>query len=268
MLKLKEKFDKNKRQKAVWTLISGLALLSVWQILSLTLYPRLEVIPSPLRTLEIILEEASQASFFRAVFSTVFKSLYSFTLSFIPAFIFAALSHFYRPLKIFFSPFISVCRSMPTMALIFILLLVLSPWLLATSVAFLVVFPMVYENVFSAFSGVDRRLLEMADIFHAGKLRKITGIYIPAILPNTFSSIIAGFGLNMKIVIAAEVLGMQSFSIGYFILRARQMAEYPRSFAWLAVAVIAAWILEKLLKTAARLCMPWKKTGKERGRAL
>jgi len=84
------------------------------------------------------------------------------------------------------------------------------------------------------------------------------GIYIPAMLPFVFSSIIAGFGLNIKVVISAEVMGLPSMSIGYLILSARQGFNFGVSFAWLVIAVVLSLICECILRLIKRLCMPYK----------
>lgn len=156
------------------------------------------------------------------------------------------------------NPFIALCRSMPTMALVLILLLAVRSAMLPTAVAFLVVFPLCYENMLAAISETDKKLITMAKVFKIPKWRQVTGIYIPAMLPFVFSSIIAGFGLNIKVVISAEVMGLPSMSIGYLILSARQGFNFGVSFAWLAIAVILSLVCECILQLVKRLCMPYK----------
>lgn len=125
-------------------------------------------------------------------------------------------------------------------------------------VAFLVVFPLVYENIYAAFENVDKNLLVMADTFKVKKIRQIGGIYIPAILPYVFSSVIAGFGLNIKVIISAEVLGISTVSVGYMILSAKQADDFASSFAWLVIAVVLSFGCEAVLKIISRFCMPFK----------
>jgi NitT/TauT family transport system permease protein len=125
-------------------------------------------------------------------------------------------------------------------------------------VAFLVVFPLCYENMRAAINETDKRLITMAKVFQVPKWRQITGIYLPAMLPFIFSSIIAGFGLNIKVVISAEVMGLPSMSIGYQILSAKQGLSFGVSFAWLVIAVLLSLICEIILRLIGRLCMPYK----------
>lgn len=224
----------------------------------MTFFKDYGIIPPPLKTLEIIVGEAGKPTFARAVSDTLWKSFFSFVLSFIPAFIFAALSHIFKPLKYLFEPFITICRVMPTMALVVILLLVFGSRELPAAVAFLVVFPLVYENIYAAFGNVDKNLTVMAKSFKVPRMRQITGIYAPAVLPYLFSSVIAGFGLNIKVVISAEVMGLPSFSIGYLIRSAQQGFDFSLSFAWLVVAVSLSFVCEAVLKLIGRFCMPFQ----------
>ncbi|MDR3263913.1 MAG: ABC transporter permease subunit [Clostridiales bacterium] len=243
--------------KVICFLLALTVIICIWQYLSEHFYPRIGVIPSPLKTLATVRSEMAKDSFFKAVFGTLSRSIISFVYAFVPAFILAALSHIFKPLKQFFNPFIAICRAMPTIALIFIIILIVGTEKLPLLIALLVVFPLVYENIYAAFENVDKSLLAMANVFKVGRLRQITGIYLPAILPYIFSSVIAGFGLNIKVVIAAEVMGLPSMSIGYLILVANQRMDFTISFAWLAIAVVLSYLCETVLKIISRFSMPY-----------
>jgi NitT/TauT family transport system permease protein len=147
---------------------------------------------------------------------------------------------------------------MPTIALILILLLTVGSAMLPIVVSFLVVFPLCYQNMHTAVSEIDKKLILMAKVFKVPAARQISGIYLPAMLPYIFSSVIAGFGLNIKVVISAEVMGLPSMSIGYLILSAKQGFNFGLSFAWLVIAVVVSLICEVALYGISRLCMPYR----------
>jgi NitT/TauT family transport system permease protein len=242
----------------LYVLLSFAIILALWWILAETRFQQTGIIPTPAATLRIIGEEMRKDSFFAAIFSTLERSLISFLVSFALAGVLAALTHITKFIGAMLGPLIVLCRSMPTMALILILLLVVGSDLLPIVVAFLVVFPLCYENMRAAITEVDRKLLRMAKVFKMPRWRQITGIYIPAMLPFVFSSVIAGFGLNIKVVISAEVMGLPAMSIGHLILSARQGFDFGVSFAWLVLAVILSLICETILRLISRLCMPYR----------
>ncbi len=257
---------KNKLKELLFFLLSFSIIVTVWWILAKTRYGQTGIILTPIETLRVIGGEMRKDSFFKAIFSTLERSFISFFVSFFFASIMAILAHFKRFIGNMLNPFIVICRSMPTMALILILLLTVGSNMLPTVVSFLVVFPLCYENMRTAINETDKKLITMAKVFKIPKWRQITGIYIPAMLPFMFSSIIGGFGLNIKVVISAEVMGLPSMSIGHLILSARQGFNFGVSFAWLVISVILSLICESVLKLIGRLCMPYKYTDSKKSK--
>ena len=249
---------RNKTKSFFFSLLSFAFILTIWWVLAETRYKQTGIIPTPINTLRMIGEEMRKEAFSKAILSTLERSFVSFIISFAAATVFAALANFIKPIGALLNPFIVLCRSMPTMALVLILLLAVGSNMLPVAVAFLVVFPLCYENMKAAIAETDDKLIAMAKVFKMPKWRQITGIYIPSMLPFIFSSIIAGFGLNIKVVISAEVMGLPSMSIGYLILSARQGLNFGASFAWLVIAVILSLICETILRLISRLCMPYK----------
>jgi len=248
----------SKRIKVLATVVSFAIIVAIWWVLAETRFRLTGVIPSPARTLQIIWEEMQRDSFFEAVFSTMERAFISFFVSFVSASVLAIAAHYKKVISYLLDPFIILCRAMPTMPLILILLITVGSRMLPIVVAFLVVFPLCYENMRAAIAETDTRLITMARVFKVPKMQQITGIYIPGMLPLIFSSIIAGFGLNIKVVISAEVMGLPAMSIGHLILFAQQGFNFGVSFAWLVVAVILCLVCESALRITQRLCMPYK----------
>ena len=248
----------SKRLRVLFTLLSFAIIVAIWWILAETRFRLTGIIPTPPETVRIIWEEMQTDSFFRAVFSTMERAFISFFISFVTASVLAVLAHYKKFIDHLLDPFIVLCRAMPTMALVLILLITVGSRMLPIVVAFLIVFPLCYENMRAAIAETDTKLIMMARVFKVPRIQQITGIYIPAMLPLVFSSIVAGFGLNIKVVISAEVMGLPAMSIGHLILFAQQGFNFGVSFAWLVVAVILCLVCESMLRVLQRLCMPYK----------
>jgi NitT/TauT family transport system permease protein len=242
---------------ALFTAVGAALVIALWEALS-SAHSSLGIVPSPSGAFAYILSEARKAVFWRAVGNTLYTSFFSFFVSFAAAALFAAASRLLRGIKLICDPLIVVCRAMPTAAVILILLLCVNSRYVPVAVAFLVVFPLCYENLYHALETVDGRLLEMAAVFKIPLHRKLFGIYLSAVVPAAFSSIRAGAGLNLKVVIAAEILGLPSVSIGYSILSAKQSFAFSAAFAWLVVAVILCFACEAAVSAAERLCIPYR----------
>ena len=249
---------KNKTKAFIFPLLSFAIILALWWALAEIKFKQTGVVPTPFETLHTIGDEMRKDSFVAAIRSTLQRAFASFLVSFACASGLAALAHCNGFVGSMLNPFIALCRSMPTMALVLILLLAVRSDMLPMVVAFLVVFPLCYENMRAAMSETDKQLTAMAKVFKIPKWRQVTGIYVPAMLPFVFATFIAGFGLNLKVVISAEVMGLPSMSMGYLILSARQGFDFGVSFAWLVVAVALNLGCEFVLRRIQRLCMPYQ----------
>jgi NitT/TauT family transport system ATP-binding protein len=251
-------FDKKAFYKKCFFTTVGIALIAgVWTVLAHTIFRRNGLVPPPSKAAALILVEMRQKNFGPAIGETLWRSAVSFALAFGAAAFFAVLSNISKPVKQIIAPFIVVCREMPTMAAILILLFLVSGSALPVAVAFLVVFPLCYEQLYSAIENTDGRLLEMAQVFRVPQARQIFGIYLPNVSSAVFSSAIASFGLNIKVVVAAEIMGLPTVSIGYMLMSATQGLDFGAAFAWLVIAVILSFVCECVLRCAARLCMPY-----------
>jgi NitT/TauT family transport system permease protein len=242
----------------VYPLISIIVVLVLWTILSLTLNSSIKIILNPWETWLGILAEGKKPTFWKAIGGTLGKSLFSFVVSFVTALVFALLAHRFTPFKKIINPIISIFRSIPTAAAVLILLLCVGGQALPIAVAILVVLPLSYQQLLTAIEGVNPQLIEMSKVFGISKARQLTNIYLPGILPSLLSAIIASFGLNIKVIIAAEVMGLPTVSIGYMILISKQGFDFGLAFIWLVIAVILSLICELILKVIARFLLPYK----------
>ena len=108
------------------------------------------------------------------------------------------------------------------------------------------VFPPVYLNVLEGIRQTDRKLLEMAKVFRVPLWRRVTGIYLPAVLPYFRTAASLGLGLCWKAGVAAEVIGLPVGSIGEQLYNAKVYFLTPELFAWTAVIVAVSVVFEKL----------------------
>ena len=127
-----------------------------------------------------------------------------------------------------------------------VLVWVPSKWL-PVVVAFLMVLPMIYENVYKGILNTDPLLLEMGQVYGLSWWKKLRFLYLPAILPFFTSACVNGLGFAWKSGIAAEVLGLPKLAIGRQIHDAKIYVEIPDLFAWTVTIILLSMLLEKLL---------------------
>ena len=215
------------------------------------------VIPSFWDTFAAMFSLFGGAEFWRAFGMTMLRTLISFALSFVLAAVLSSLAAASRPFNGIMRPVVAVLRSVPTMAIILILLLWTSPSAAPVVVSFLVAFPMVYSQFMAAFGGIDVRLAEMAKVYGVPASQRILKIYIPAVLPNILSQTGAVFSLTLKVMVSAEVMARTYVSIGGLMQDAKNFLEIPELFALTLVTVIVGGLLEWVLSKLTLLTRRW-----------
>ena len=113
-------------------------------------------------------------------------------------------------------------------------------------IAFLMVLPIIYTNMLEGITNTDKKLLEMADVFHIGLFRRIHYIYLPQLMPYFLAACSVSLGLAWKSGIAAEVIGIPDGSIGEKLYKAKLYLNSTDLFAWTVAIVVVSIVVEKL----------------------
>ena len=195
--------------------------------------------------------------FYKAVGGTLLRALIAYILSFALALILALLTKFCSPLRKAFSPIVALVRVLPTMSLILLALIWFKSFQATVSVAFFVIFPMLYTGICDAIDGVDKDLIEMARVYGVDKKRLVTKLYIPQALPSVFTSIKSSIGLNLKIVISAEVIAQTANSMGLYMQLAKINLDTATLLAWTVVAILVGGIVEVVVSLMAKKVVRW-----------
>jgi NitT/TauT family transport system permease protein len=102
---------------------------------------------------------------------------------------------------------------------------------------FMITLPVVASNLVEGVSSVDRRLLEMGDVYRLSGRQKFTAIVIPSTLPYLVAGMKVGFGLALKVSVVAEIFGVTS-GIGYVMNYSREILATQMVFAWALVMIL------------------------------
>ena len=102
---------------------------------------------------------------------------------------------------------------------------------------FMITLPVVASNIVQGVESVDRRLLEMGDVYRLGGREKFVSIVIPSTLPYLVAGMKVGFGLALKVSVVAEIFGVTS-GIGYIMNYSREILETQMVFVWALVMIL------------------------------
>ena len=216
------------------------------------------ILPSPSESLRAFFAYFGEASFWRAIGNTMWRSLYSFVFSFVAAIVLALLAKRYRYARKLIDPFVAFIRSVPTMSVILILIIWLNPKIAPAVVAIIVIFPTLYSSFVAAVEAVDPKLVAMSAVYHVSKKDRIFKLYLPNMAPGLFEGSASGFSLNIKLVIAAEALAHTTASIGSMMNFSQALLETQELFALTIAAVLLSVLCEWAIRLVAKAVIRWK----------
>ncbi len=123
---------------------------------------------------------------------------------------------------------------------------------------FMITLPVVASNLVEGVASVDRRLLEMGDVYRLSGQEKFSAIVIPSTLPYLVAGMKVGFGLALKVSVVAEIFGVTS-GIGYIMNYSREILATQMVFVWALVMILIMVATDKLLfDTVNRRLARWR----------
>lgn len=224
---------------------------AIWQVLALIIdHPFL--LPGIPETFTSLVEIVTKKAFFKTVFLSILRVLAGLLLGTALGVIFAALSYYFRWIKVLFSPFVSVVKATPIATVIILFWILFSGDLLVILIAVLMVLPIVWQNVLDGFGSIDRELIEVADVYQFSFPKRMKVLILPALSKYLIPAIITSTGLAWKAVISAEIIAYVKNSIGQLINDAKTSFDTSTVFAWTFIVIVLSLILERGTKYLLR----------------
>jgi NitT/TauT family transport system permease protein len=123
---------------------------------------------------------------------------------------------------------------------------------------FMITLPVVASTIVEGVAAVDRRLLEMGDVYRLSGGQKFTAIVVPSTLPYLVAGMKVGFGLALKVSVVAEIFGVTS-GIGYVMNYSREILATQMVFVWALVMILVMTATDKLVfDTVTRRLTRWR----------
>lgn len=230
-------------KKTALTITAICFWLFVWYFLSLKINSSI-FLPSPEATYKALIRIGKRAGFWQTIFNTFSKIAKGFLLALIAGTILSVISAFVKIIDVLVSPFMRLLKTVPVASFIILALLWVKSDKLSVLISFVMVTPVVYINILQSFDNVDNNLLEMADIFNVGLLRRLRFIYVPALVSGFMSACKIGLGFCFKAGIAAEIIGLPFQSIGSELYKSKLYLMTDELFAWTVVIVLMSAFFE------------------------
>ncbi len=239
-------------------LASATALLLMWLtwIIAAAIVKNEYLIPPFLQSAEQFFKLFITPFFWKAFGWTILRTVISFIISFVVAAVCAVLSAYFKPFAAFMRPIVAVFRSLPTMAVLLLILVWTTPRIAPIAVAFLVLFPICYSQLSQGISQVDAELLEMVKVYEVAPKKVITKVYISRLAPMLVAQTGANLSFGIKLVISAEVMASTYTALGGMMGEA-VIYSLPRLAALTLFAVIFGIAVELIFSLISKYAFAW-----------
>ncbi len=220
--------------------------LIVWQIAAMAVNQAI-LLPKPVMVGKTLLRFLGESEFWLAITHSLLKIMLGFFLAMILGSGLAFLGAKFSFVHQLIYPILSIIKATPVASFIILALIWIKSANLSTFIAFLMVLPMFYANIYQGLKNVDVKLLEVAKVFGLNKRRTFREVYLPSLKPYLISTCTIGLGFAWKSGVAAEVIGLPAKTIGNQLYYAKVYLQTDELFAWTAAIIVLSIFLEKLL---------------------
>lgn len=236
-------FTSRLRSLNILSMFSVIFLLIIWHIFALYI-DKIYILPTPIDTFRELFNIISSYEAYIDILMSVVRLVFGFMISFILALFFGVMSGLNKSVEDILRPLVNILRTLPTMVIILVMLIWFGSEITTIFVGVLIVFPIVYSNILYGIKNIDQKLIEMGKTYQFTLSKMLRYIYIPSIHKALIASIVAGVGLNFKVLIAAEVLSQPKRGIGSNLLLAKMNLQMDKVFAWAILIIGLSMILE------------------------
>ena len=225
--------------------------LFVWEISSIIINKPL-LFPSPIKVLIRLSQLIITNEFLISSFASLGRIGIGILIAIISGSIVAIICSFSKLVYEFIHPIITVIKATPVASFIILIWIFIGNNITPIFISSLMVFPIVFSNLYQGIISVDKDLMEVCKIYNLPRKKIIRSLYIPSVIPYFFSALLSSIGLGWKAGIAAEVLCTPNNSIGKSIFESKTYIEYIDLFAWTSSVIILSLLFEftvtKLIK--------------------
>ena len=252
----------SKKFNIVYSLLAVVLMWAVWLIAGAATGNNEYLVAPFNKTICEFFALFAKAFFWKAFAHTLLRTLCAFALSFVFALVCACLAALFKPFESFMRPIAAFFRTLPTMAVLLLILVWLTSRTAPIAVAMLVLFPMIYSQLYEQISGVDGELLQMAKVYRLTHIQKLKCIYLPHIMPSTVINTGVNLSFGLKLIISAEVMASTYTAIGGMMSEA-QVYNLPRLAALTLVAGVFGIAVEYAVRVLSGALFKWNRRAED-----
>lgn len=228
-------------------IVSIFCILLFWQIMAL-MKNNVFIIPYPMDVFGTMIEQICSNRFYSAILYTVIRGVAGLGISFVLGSILAYISYKYKIIDDLFYPLLLLMRSIPNISYILIVLIIFSRNSAVVVILFLILFPIIYSNIYAALESIDPLLLDVMKLYPEREIYCIYKVYLPLLKNTIESSLLSGISLSLKVGVMAEIIGGTQTGIGRELNLCRLNFDMTGMYAWTGWMILLLICLDVIIK--------------------
>ena len=235
---------------------AALLALTFWEIAALLIHQRILLV-TPVAVAKRLCTIWQVEGFARAIWFSFYHIAGGFLLGLILGCLLAYLAAKHPVVETLLWPWMATIKSVPVASFVVICLIWLSARNLSVFISFLIVIPIIYQNVLEGLRAENREMQEVATVFQLPWRKRFRYIELPKLRPFLLSACRVTTGMAWKAGIAAEIIGVPNGSIGKMLYTAKIYLDTDDVLAWTVIIVVISVVAEKVfLAGLSRLLNP------------
>ena len=235
---------------------AALLALTFWEIAALLIHQRILLV-TPVAVARRLCTIWRVEGFARAIWFSFYHISGGFLLGLILGCLLAYLAAKHPVVETLLWPWMATIKSVPVASFVVICLIWLSARNLSVFISFLIVIPIIYQNVLEGLRAENREMQEVATVFQLPWRKRFRYIELPKLRPFLLSACRVTTGMAWKAGIAAEIIGVPNGSIGKMLYTAKIYLDTDDLLAWTVIIVVISVVAEKVfLAGLSRLLNP------------
>ena len=254
-----------KRKSKGWNKLPVLLFwLAVWEAVAL-IAGNAVLVASPVETFREFLRLLGESSFYFSLGKSILRIGGGFAAGLFCAAFLAFLAYRISFVESLFTPLMRFLLAVPVASFAVLLLIWWGASFLSAAVSFLVVLPQFYVSFTEGMKSLDKKMLQMAEVYRLPGFSRFLYVYRPALKPFLYSSMKISLGMCWKSGVAAEVIGLPDFSIGEGLYFSKITLNTAGVFAWTGVIILLSILFEKLVLNGTERFLNWEPEVKKPG---
>jgi len=249
-------------QERLLAIVSPLALLAVWQLMSWMKMLDTRFIPSPVTIGEGAYKLVESGELWVHLGVSLWRLLMGFIVAALPGILIGLIMGLSRWARAVLDPIVAATFPIPKIAILPLIMLFLG--IGESSKIAIVAIAVIYLVLINTMVGVmtiDPVYFDVAKNYGAPWHKLFTRVIIPGALPLIFAGLRLGLGVSLIVIVAAEFVAAKS-GIGYLIWTSWETLIIENMFVGIIVITVLGVVTTFILREIERALIPWRK---ERG---